>query len=67
MLCAKFRWSSCFIVLSVALCAVPAFAADWPMWRCDAHRSAATTQELASDLHLQWVWEYPPVGARLAR
>ncbi len=35
--------------------------ADWPMWRCDANRSAATPLELASDLHLQWVREYPPL------
>ncbi len=35
--------------------------ADWPMWCCDANRSAATPLELASDLHLQWVREYPPL------
>ncbi len=36
-------------------------SADWLMWRCDANRSAATPLELASDLHLQWVREYPPL------
>lgn len=36
-------------------------AADWPMWRHDARRGAATTQELLSPLHLQWVRELPPL------
>jgi outer membrane protein assembly factor BamB len=38
-----------------------ATAADWPMWRYDARRSAASPQELAETLHLQWVREYPPL------
>ncbi|HIJ53866.1 MAG TPA: PQQ-binding-like beta-propeller repeat protein [Planctomycetes bacterium] len=29
--------------------------ADWPMWRHDATRSAATSHSLPSQLHLQWV------------
>ncbi len=32
---------------------------DWPMWRYDANRSAASPQELADTLHLLWVREYP--------
>ncbi len=32
---------------------------DWPMWRYDANRSAASPQELSRMLHLQWVREYP--------
>ncbi|MFO7903643.1 MAG: PQQ-binding-like beta-propeller repeat protein [Pirellulaceae bacterium] len=32
---------------------------DWPMWRYDAARSAATPLELSEDLHLQWVRELP--------
>ncbi|MEA3399841.1 MAG: PQQ-binding-like beta-propeller repeat protein [Armatimonadota bacterium] len=31
------------------------------MWRHDAARSAATDQQLSSDLHLQWVRECPPL------
>ncbi len=31
-----------------------AFAADWPMYRYDSQRSAATSHQLADDLHLQW-------------
>ena len=32
---------------------------DWPMWRYDANRSAASPQKLPDDLYLQWVREYP--------
>ncbi len=34
-------------------------ASDWPMWRHDAQRTAATEDSLASELHLQWVRELP--------
>jgi outer membrane protein assembly factor BamB len=44
--------------LALAL-AGPAAAADWPMWRHDARRSAASPLELAGTLHLQWVRQYP--------
>jgi len=43
------------------LLAASAFAADWPMWRYDANRSAVSPQELPAKLHLQWVREYPPL------
>lgn len=39
----------------------PALAADWPMWRCDAGRTAATEEELPAQLHLQWVRRLPPL------
>lgn len=32
---------------------------DWPMWRYDAGRTAASPHGLASRLHLQWVRELP--------
>ncbi|MCK4299132.1 MAG: PQQ-binding-like beta-propeller repeat protein, partial [Planctomycetes bacterium] len=32
---------------------------DWPMWRHDANRTGATDQELAGQLHLQWVRKSP--------
>ncbi len=44
--------------------AVPAASAtgwDWPMWRYDANRSAVSPHALPSELHLQWVREYPPL------
>ncbi len=34
-------------------------AADWPMWRCDANRSATSAQKLPDKLNLQWVRKYP--------
>lgn len=43
----------------LVLGAFPLSAADWPMWRCTANRSATITQALAGTLHLQWVREYP--------
>ncbi len=51
-----------FLLLAVAIigCATPLFAADWPTWRYDANRSAASPQELPPRLHLHWVRSYPP-------
>ncbi|MFZ2639952.1 MAG: PQQ-binding-like beta-propeller repeat protein [Verrucomicrobiia bacterium] len=36
-------------------------AADWPMWRCDAGRTASSGESLPEELHLQWMREYPPL------
>jgi outer membrane protein assembly factor BamB len=36
-------------------------AADWPMWRYDAYRSAASPQQLPASLYLHWVRELPPL------
>jgi len=36
------------------------FAADWPMWRYDAGRSAASPEELAAHLYPQWSRAYAP-------
>ncbi len=47
------------VLLLSSLLAAPVLGADWPMWRCDASRSATTTEELAATLHLQWVRERP--------
>jgi len=38
-----------------------AVAADWPMWRCDAQHSAATSQQLPDQLRLQWTKDLPPL------
>jgi outer membrane protein assembly factor BamB len=48
-------------LLLVGALTVPVAGADWPMYRCDAYRSAATETELAAELHLQWVRQYPPL------
>ncbi len=34
-------------------------AEDWPMWRYEPGRGAATTHRLAAELHLQWVLQLP--------
>jgi outer membrane protein assembly factor BamB len=33
---------------------------DWPMWRYDAGRRAASPEELPAQMHLQWVRELAP-------
>ncbi len=42
------------VVCSLLFLDGPASANDWPMWRHDANRSAATTEQLPGELHLQW-------------
>ena len=34
-------------------------AEDWPTWRYDSNRSAASPEELSDELKLQWVRELP--------
>ncbi len=34
-------------------------AADWPTWRHDAARSAASPHSLPAELHLKWLLHYP--------
>ena len=36
-------------------------AADWPTWRGNANRSAATSESLSDALHLQWTIQRPPL------
>lgn len=46
-------------ILLAVLPAAPATAADWPMWRYDAGRTAASPAPLPQELHLQWVRQLP--------
>jgi len=50
--------------LCVALCLfIPSVEAqyhDWPMWRFDHSRSAATPEQLPDSLYLQWQVKYSP-------
>lgn len=46
--------------LLALLLTLSANAADWPMWRADANRSAASPEELPAELHLQWTRQYSP-------
>ena len=43
------------------LCTTAVHAADWPMWRHDAGRTAATTQAMPEKLDLLWSRELPPL------
>jgi outer membrane protein assembly factor BamB len=60
----RFRptWIIGALVITIA---VPAAgnAADWPMWRYDAQRTAASPQDLPTKLQLQWAREYPALKA----
>ncbi|TKJ34439.1 MAG: hypothetical protein CEE38_18000 [Planctomycetes bacterium B3_Pla] len=51
----------CLLIL-VGCWLLPAIARghDWPMWRYDAGRRAASPEELPAKLHLQWVRELAP-------
>lgn len=53
------RAAPCLGVVFGCLLAVPARAADWPMWRYDGNRSAASPESLPADLHLMWTRDYP--------
>ncbi len=51
-----------FAIFSVLLSffTLSASAEDWPMWRYDASRSAATEHSLEPELHLQWTRVFSP-------
>jgi len=49
-----------FFVCVVGAGGVVAFGADWPQWRYDAGRTAASPEQLPDQLHLQWVRRLPP-------
>jgi len=54
------KWRSVFSATILAACfAGIATAADWPMWRYDAGRTAASPTALPKELHLQWVRQLP--------
>ncbi len=40
--------------ISALLTSFPVYADDWPTWRYDAGRGAASPGQLAAQLHLQW-------------
>jgi hypothetical protein len=53
------RWLVAVIIAGVLSPA--AFGGDWPQWRYDAQRSAASPDELPAKLGLHWVRELPPL------
>ncbi|MCE9546037.1 MAG: PQQ-binding-like beta-propeller repeat protein [Planctomycetia bacterium] len=46
------------MLLSLWWTAAPALAGDWPMWRYDGTRSAASPDDLPANLQLAWVRQY---------
>ncbi len=53
----RIRTLACLLFLAAN---VAAPAADWPMWRFDANRSAASPHGLPGNLQLHWTREYAP-------
>lgn len=53
--CSRFSLTVCVL----ALMGTSLQATDWPTWRFDAGRSAATPEQLSADLHLQWTCSLP--------
>jgi hypothetical protein len=48
------------LFLAIAILGISeAVGADWPQYRCDASRSAASPEPLPSELALQWVRHFP--------
>jgi len=47
-------------IICLSLASMTAHGGDWPMWRHDVNRSAASAEVLPAELHLQWVRELPP-------
>lgn len=56
------RQLACHFVVGItfALMASRGHAADWPMWRNDAARSAASAEQLPDTLHLLWTRRFSP-------
>lgn len=50
-------WSACVCLIVTG---AKGEAADWPMWRCDAARSAASPEQLPSELNLLWTRGFSP-------
>ncbi len=47
-----------FCLLSVLLLVSECLPEDWPMWRYDAGRTAASSEELSDNLHMHWVQHF---------
>jgi len=53
------RLFSLFAAMVVFFASAGALGADWPQYRCDAGRTAASAQSLPADLYRLWVRELP--------
>ena len=59
----RLRRTMSLLALGLTIClgyAESAIGADWPMWRYDAGRTAASPHSLPEKLYLQWVRKLPP-------
>lgn len=52
------KYRIALIVLFFTIANAVAFAEDWPTWRHDAGRTAASVEELPDNLYLQWTKQY---------
>ncbi|MCI0358629.1 MAG: PQQ-binding-like beta-propeller repeat protein, partial [Planctomycetaceae bacterium] len=55
------RYTWLLATILTLLASPAARAGDWPQWRYDAQRSAASPDELPASLALYWVRELPPL------
>ncbi|MBL8826987.1 MAG: PQQ-binding-like beta-propeller repeat protein [Planctomycetaceae bacterium] len=55
------RLAAAWLLFSSAALPHAVLAADWPMWRADAGRSASVETSLADRLTLQWTRQLPPL------
>jgi len=54
------RHTALVCVTAGLLLNLEAYCADWPQYRYDASRTAASPEELEAELHLQWVRDFHP-------
>lgn len=58
-LCGQPSAAACFTLLGIILTTAPAFADEnWPMWRYDSHRSAASPNSLPDQWDVVWKQTY---------
>ena len=50
----ELKWAALAFSMVVLLTSSPVGAGDWPTWRYDGARSAASPEQLPGELHLQW-------------
>ncbi|MHC4072581.1 MAG: outer membrane protein assembly factor BamB family protein [Planctomycetota bacterium] len=53
------RFTTFVIIIMGLLPGTELFGSDWPQFRYDAGRTAACSEELSEQLHLQWIRELP--------
>ena len=49
-----------FVLISLMFSLNRSFSGDWPMWRYDAGRTAASPEQLESELNLHWLRQFTP-------